>query len=202
MCFISIGSACNVKSQIDKYTGGSETLFFDWLMTDMDSVISVLNSDNIDKILNINNIVRDEKNPIHGKNSRILIKSLSCCVSIHDIGIDVTRNSIIEFINKYKRRYNRIIEFIKSDKKLYFIRYGKVDDNTKNLFIKTVLKINPNCNFFLISINICQSENTIIKNNHFLELNITTKPPINCNDWTTSYLNWVNIFKDIENNTC
>ena len=35
MVFISIGTACNVKNQIDKHTGKKETLFFDWLMTDV-----------------------------------------------------------------------------------------------------------------------------------------------------------------------
>ena len=50
MVFISIGTACNVKNQIDKHTGKKETLFFDWLMTDMNSVISILKCNNIDEI--------------------------------------------------------------------------------------------------------------------------------------------------------
>ena len=39
MKYISIGNACSVKYNIDKYRGKSKTLFFDWLMTSMDSVI-------------------------------------------------------------------------------------------------------------------------------------------------------------------
>ena len=52
--FISIGYVCNVKYQIDKYRDKKETLFFDYLMTHMDSVISILSCKNIDDILNYN----------------------------------------------------------------------------------------------------------------------------------------------------
>ncbi len=47
MKYISIGDACCVKYNIDKYRGNSETLFFDWLMTSMDSVIEILNCNDI-----------------------------------------------------------------------------------------------------------------------------------------------------------
>jgi hypothetical protein len=35
MKYISIGSNCCVKYNIDKYRSNNETLFFDWLMTSM-----------------------------------------------------------------------------------------------------------------------------------------------------------------------
>ena len=37
MVYISIGRSCSVKYQIDKYKHKLETLFFDWLMTSINS---------------------------------------------------------------------------------------------------------------------------------------------------------------------
>ena len=60
MKYISIGCLCNVKAQIDEHKGNCETLFFDWLKTDMETVITILQKyDVIDSILNINTITRD-----------------------------------------------------------------------------------------------------------------------------------------------
>jgi hypothetical protein len=53
------------------------------------------------------------------ENSRIVIKSLHHCISIHDLPINYTDNEILDFIDKYSRRFNRIVEYIKSNKKLY-----------------------------------------------------------------------------------
>ena len=75
--FISIGQACDVKYNIDKFTGSKETLFFDWLMTDMASVNKILGTDKIDSILFFENIIQDPKNPIKGKKSRIITKSIT-----------------------------------------------------------------------------------------------------------------------------
>ncbi len=62
--FISIGNACNVKYQIDKNTTKKETLFFDWLMTDMQSVVKVFEHyNNIDEILNLSTVKQDINNP-------------------------------------------------------------------------------------------------------------------------------------------
>jgi predicted ATP-dependent protease len=107
--FISIGTACNVKHQIDKHCGKKNTLFFDWLMTDMKSVITIISS-NIDTILE--NVVKEPDG--------IYIKSLSYCVAIHD--------SMDDFVEKYNRRYARLMETIKSDKKIYFLRFGAIDE--------------------------------------------------------------------------
>ncbi len=197
--YISIGNACNVKYQIDKHRGKKETLFFDWLMTDMFSVISILNSyNNIDELLNFANIIKCPDNPTHGNYSRILIKSLPFCVSIHDIGIDVTEKDINKFIEKYKRRLNRIVNYIKSNEKIYFLRFGYIDDNMKSAFFQTIKAINPNCNFALISINQNENNNCINKEEHFLEINLIKPDIAPPDDWTTSYLDWKQIFLNIE----
>jgi hypothetical protein len=64
MYYISIGAFCNVKYQIDKYNDGKETLFFDYLISSMSSVIQLLESNNINQILNNNSIIRNPHNSI------------------------------------------------------------------------------------------------------------------------------------------
>ncbi len=90
MKYISVGNACNVKQQIQKYKGGCETLFFDWLMTDMHSVNSIIGCNDINNLLFFDNICSNPNEPIFNNNSRIIIKSLSFCISIHDIKINFT----------------------------------------------------------------------------------------------------------------
>jgi hypothetical protein len=201
MKYISIGNACSVKYNIDKYKGKCETLFFDWLITSMNSVIDILSSSNINTILYFDNIVRDINNPYHNKNSRIIIKSLDFCCSIHDFPAYYSDNDIINFIDKYTRRFNRIIEYIKSNEKICFIRNGFVSDPEIDKFIETIKKINPNCDFTLIVIdyNNKNINTNLIKKNHLLFINLNIKKP-NENDWTLQFLNWKKIFSLIENN--
>ena len=199
MRYISIGCACNVKHQIQKHKGACKTLFFDWLITSMDSVISVLNCADIEDILKIGNIVIDSTNPIQNNKSKMLITSLPYCASMHDIGRIVNKKSICDFIDKYTRRFNRLIERIKSNEKIYFIRYNKISEDEKALFIEAILKINPICDFALVNIIIRQSDynkSRIVKDDYFLEINI---PDNKVGDWTTSSFNWKQIFLDIEN---
>ena len=203
MKYISIGCQCSVKYQIDKHKGITETLFFDWLMTSMNSVIKILSCDNINDILYFDNIIKDINIPYHGNNTRIVIKSLDFCVSLHDLPKNYTNDDIINFINKYKRRFNRIIEIIKSNEKIYFIRDDEsdFDDNIRNKFIETILKINPNCNFTIVVINNNKTnDNGIFKYKNCLYFKLNINPTISI-DWTKTYLNWEKIFLDIEKNT-
>jgi len=240
--YISIGRACCVKHQIDKYFGKKETLFFDWLISSMNSVINILNCKNIDEYLNFNNIYINPKIPYSkgnsGKNTRVFIRSLHNCISIHDVKTEFNDDDIYEFIDKYKRRWNRMIEYIKQDEKIYFVRYGEINNEEKTQFIQTILGINENCNFYLINIIesnvescVCndveelnqqvsdpisiepidnikslfclktESGNIILKHDHYLEIRINNYLVDEKKDWKKSYLNWKQIFIDIENNT-
>jgi hypothetical protein len=191
MRYISIGDACNIKHQIDKHKGGSETLFFDWLLTDIESVIKILSCDNITHILNFDNIIKNS--------SKITIKSLSYCESVHEDPNDLSDTAILNFIDKYTRRFNRIIEYIKSDEKIYFLRYTNVKDDDKKRFIETILKINPQCNFALVVIDVNDYINGISKIDHCLDIKIANDIK-RYTEWTTSFLDWKQIFIDIENN--
>lgn len=201
MKYISIGNACSVKYNIDKYRGKSETLFFDWLMTSMDSVIEILNCNNINNILYPDNIVRDLNTPHHCDNSRIVIKSLNFCVSIHDLSKNYTDNDVLDFIDKYSRRFKRIIEYIKSNEQICFIRMGDVSFDKIYKFIETIKTINSNCNFTIVVIdNNKQNKSEIIKQPNLLYIKLNVDVPIGEFDWTYEFLNWNSIFLEIEKN--
>ena len=197
--YISIGHGCNVKQQINTIKGSKETLFFDWLMTDMKSVNQILSYyQNIDELLYFDNIIQCDKHPYHQNNSRMLIKSLSHCVSIHDINKEYNEKDIEDFIDKYKRRFLRILDCIKSNDKLYFIRYGNITNEEKEDFIKIIKEINHPCNFILISIKINQDENLTKREDNYIEINIQKPNKPYPDDWKTSFLDWENIFKIID----
>lgn len=198
--FISIGVACDVKYNIDKFIGSKETFFFDWLMTDMASVNEILGTDNIDRILFLENIIQNPRNHTHEANSRIIIKSLSFCESIHDIPVSYDFSHINNFIEKYKRRYNRIIETILNNKSvIYFIRKGKITDAEKNIFIKNIQNINSKCEFKLVELFEQKiTNNLVISEKHFISVNLDNYriKPVS-DSWTSDCWNWKLIFSDI-----
>ena len=198
--FISIGKACDVKYNIDDFAGSKETFFFDWLMTDMASVNKIVGTDKIDSILFFENIIQNPKDPIkHGKSS-IIIKSLSFCESIHDIPVSYDSSDINNFIEKYKRRYNRIVKTI-SDKKavIYFIRKGKITRGEKKLFIKNILNINSKCQFKLVELLEQKTKNNyFISEKYFISVNLDNYRIKTVRDsWISDCWNWRQIFSDI-----
>jgi hypothetical protein len=199
MKYISLGDACSVKYNLDKYKGGSETLFFDWLMTSINSVINILSCDNIKDILYFENIIKDITNS-SSTHAKISIKSLDYFCSIHDVPTNHTDKDIFDFIDKYTRRFNRIIEYVKSNEDIVFIRNGYINNNEAEKFIEAIKKINPYCNFTLVIIHNNKENNTeILKQPNLLHLKLNIDLPEHY-DWTKQYLNWDKIFLDIENN--
>jgi hypothetical protein len=200
MRYISIGSKCNVKSQIDRHVGKNETHLFDWLGTDMESVIQILQCDDINNIFNHDNVVNDVKVPNTRSNSRVIIKNLSYCVSIHDLRLHYKKKDVDDFIDKYKRRFERLIQLICGTEKIHFIRHGKITEEQKELFINTILKINPSCNFSLVSVTE-GSDYEINKSERFIEFKITNNTKKNQDDWTSSYLDWGKVFTTLSRET-
>jgi len=144
---VSFGSECDIKYQINKYLNlTKETEFFDWLISDIDSVCDILSKD-INTILTFPNIQL-----IGYKNINSIVKFKNCTklVSMHDVPIKYSFNDINNFILKYKRRYNRLIELIKSNNKTYIIRRDNPLDNKITKFINIINIINPNNNITLI----------------------------------------------------
>jgi hypothetical protein len=194
--FISIGDACSVKYQIDKHISKKETLIFDRVITDMNSVIKIINNyDKIDTILNSDNIIKHPYNPVKADKSRIIIKCLTNFQSIHDIGIDMLETEVLEFIETYKRRLQRLIDYIMGDKKMFFVRVGNIKQSEQIEFINTIKKINPNCDFSLVCLN--DSADLLDKNIINMNLDKYIIKEIDGSDWSKSYYDWKTIFNDI-----
>ena len=237
--FISIGKTCCVKYQIDKYFGSKETLFFDWIQTDIDTVNSILGcwdsnklqtKKNIEKIINIKYVsqmppqINSQVDPLLKSkqivSNRIFLNSLSYFMSIHDI-IKYDKANIINFIEKYKRRFYRIVDYIRKNNNIIFIRYEQsINDNGNKKeteythFIKIIQNINPNCNFKLVELVDYNKENNhilavshkeegynLIRNN-FISINLYNfrkDKKISHSEYPQNHLDWKSIFKVIIN---
>ena len=166
-----IGNACAVHESINNYSSTSnKTLFFDWLVTSMKSVNQILENTPI--------IFETESmRPNTLNTTSINFKNFDLLISHHDIH-DFNDNSVNEVTNKYIRRYERLINTIKEQQKINFIRYCKnqqnLEENEIYTFYKNIKNINPNLlfNFILISDdNDLVIPNNLLKDN-FIYINL------------------------------
>lgn len=146
------GNACAVRQSIINYTKNSnETQFFDWLVTSMKSVNQIL--ENTPIIFESNYIYPNSLNT-----TSINFKHFDLLTSHHDIH-EFNDHSIHEITEKYSRRYERLMNTIKEQKKINFIRYCKNSTNLEEeeifIFYKNIKTINPNLRFNFILISDC-----------------------------------------------
>jgi hypothetical protein len=166
------GNACAIRQSIIDYTTNSnETNFFDWLVTSMKSVNQILEKMPI--IFETNYIY---PNPLN--TTSINFKNFDLLISHHDIS-EFKDDSINKITEKYNRRYERLINTIKTTTKINFIRYCKNQQNIEEkqilIFYKNINNINPNLlfNFILISDdNNLVIPNELLKNNNFIYINL------------------------------
>lgn len=153
--------ACAIKSAIKKYTFSNlQSQFFDWLVCDMKSINQILN--NIINKINVE-FKFDTTNIIYpNKINLTTIKFLNYnkFVSHHDIH-KFDKNSINLITDKYHRRYNRLIDTLKQNKIIKFIRYSK-DNNDLNEeeifdFFKNLKIINSGLEPNLILVSDCEN---------------------------------------------
>ena len=165
------GNACAIRESINNYTQNiNKTQFFDWLITSMKSVNQIL--ENTPIIFESNYIYPNSLNT-----TSINFKNFDLLTSVHDID-KFNDNSINEIIEKYTRRYERLINTIKEQKNINFIRYCKNQQNIEEeeilIFYKNIKNINPNLvfNFILISdYNDLVLSNNLLKDN-FIYINL------------------------------
>ena len=144
------GNACAIRQSINNNTNNStETQFFDWLVSSLKSVNEILENK---PIIFDNNYTYP--NPLN--TTSINFKNFDLLISHHDIN-EFNDNSINEITEKYTRRYKRLINTIKEQKKINFIRYCKNQENIEEeeiiKFYNNIVSINPKLsfNFILIS---------------------------------------------------
>lgn len=210
--FISLGRHCDVAEQINKFTKGP-TLFFDWLRSDFKAVLKVLSYTNIlDELLFHDNIITytfnecdvgvEFKSMILGDNKLFLLSHHDI-----DIGTVIDDNVIQSFIDKYERRWHRMMDIINNSNQpiifIHRITEDRIDPGDEDKFIELISTINPKCKFslvFLIHNEKC-SEMIIEKRNKFLCINIEPflKPDYVMN-WDLNQYDWNKLFETILDN--
>lgn len=197
--YISLGSSCSTIYHIAKYSTKSETLFFDWLISNKFSdVIKVFNNyKNIENLINKNSIT---VTGIVDEEIKIKFDKLEECYSLHDIPNNYNDNDIENFLEKYKRRLKRIVECIeKNQETIYFLRISKylISKTQIHEFYKCVSNINKHCNYYLVNISYGHnSHNSVRLEDNCFTINLRENTEYK--DWTLSHLDWKFVFDSIK----
>ena len=137
------GNACGIKESINRYNIIGKTHFFDWLICSMRSVNEVLEGKEI--LFDTNYTY-----PNSLGTTSINFLNFNLLISHHDI-VEPSDDKIKETIERYKRRYERFINTVKEENKIFFIRYCKhtydIEEDQINLFIQKIKNINTNLIF-------------------------------------------------------
>jgi len=161
------GPACAIAFSIKKffYNCNYQTNIFDYLEISLLSINQVLYLKNND-IDYLDHNIEMYKNK--DNNISVRFKNFDKLISHHDLKENYSKNEYNLFIEKYKRRYNRLINDICIENKIFFIRYGIENKNNIFNFINIVRKKNPNLTIYFI--NIIYDENNYLYDNDLLEL--------------------------------
>jgi len=208
---ISLGSACQVKANIDKFFSKQVTHFFDWLITDFKTVLYVLYNINHPEYYLSEQKITDEDIFKYGKSWHPLFHKIENrelkMISIHDFPSETHySNSINEFINKYNRRIERLKNIIHSNENVHMIHCIDhqftenyiMNNSDINDFFEFLHRINPNNKCILhivvppkIQINL----DFLCQNNVFIYYLSDTYP---CEiDWVNENFNWEIVFNNI-----
>lgn len=165
------GAACAVSTVIKNhlYNNNKQTEFFDFLITSMKSINEILEGKLIDfenkcsssGIINFKNF--DLLQSIHDldKNNLNYIELIKNNEPTNDgyYSIEKYPEIITCLKEKYNRRYDRLINSIKNNNKIYFLRYCENNKDINELhindFFKNIKNINPklNCQLILFTYN-------------------------------------------------
>ncbi len=210
--FISLGYTCTIAHNINLYLGKGKTNMFDWVRTDFDVILDILNVENIKDLFNVNNFELDKKLFAHDNNLTISLKNFNekglCYLFHHEILLsqftyETETQKLNEFIDKYIRRYNRLIEMIKNDNPLVFIysayQSNKFDESIHvQPFIDSILSINKDKKFCLVILEYKNYDNYafFVKNPYHLAMNIYKfiDPNIPDTKYEADHIKWTEIF--------
>jgi hypothetical protein len=192
------GNACAVRQSIINYSTKSATQFFDWLVCSMKSVNELLEGKPI-----LFEETYEYPNALNTTTIRFL--NFNCLISHHDIN-EFTDNSRNEITEKYTRRYERLINTIKSEKEIYFIRYCKDSNNIEEeeiiKFYENIKNINCDLLFKFILISDCDNliiPDNLINNEKFIYINLNNFIDDDVINETHAYFKIINSYKCVFN---
>jgi len=113
--------------------------------------------------------------------------ALHSCVSIHDIVGRYDKAAISAFVEKYTRRYARLLDEIRSGRKIVFIYNGAVTEEQAREFVRNILRIHPSCPFTLVIVG----PETVPLQDRVIRLKLSLKtPPKGEPVWHDEDKNW------------
>jgi hypothetical protein len=202
------GPACAVATIIKKhfYNNNYETNMFDFLEVSLESVIKVLTISNNN--LNIEDYLSNNYTIIvnNDGNNSVFFNNFDKLISHHDLILDYNEDTFNIFIEKYKRRYNRLINHILNEDKIFFIRFGEEYKDSIINFINNVKNINNNLEVYFINLYFDENNKKLhhdIKNYYYINFYDTIDfNKIYSEDLfnKTMEFNWIPIFEIINNN--
>jgi len=193
------GPACAVAKSIKKYyyNDDYQTNMFDYLEISLLSIVQILNLENDDiNYLYLNNEIylnKDNCNSVKFNNFHKMI-------SHHDLKNNYSEKDYVDFIEKYKRRYYRLIHDIKNEDKIFFIRYGLENESIINSFIDRIKILNPSLKVYFIIVDYNEN-NEYINNSNYTYINFYNyKENINYSEdlfFRTMEYNWKVVYNTI-----
>lgn len=154
------GPACAIATAIKKhfYNNDYITNIFDYLEISLESINQFL-------LLEENEIYHldfDIENSYHNTQDKtsIKFKYFNKVISHHDLIKNFNEDDILELKNKYIRRYTRLINYIESENKIFFLRYGNENSQSINNFYKYVRYLNPYLTIYFIHLDYSDDNNS------------------------------------------
>jgi len=189
--YVSLGNSCSIAYNLNLYNLRKESYPFDWVrVANLNNITSLIENKFVD-FLDINTFIFKEfsdKFEVNNKLGSYIYKNNYCCF-YHEFENRIDQEKILYFKEKYKRRIERFLELLSSNKNIIFIReeFGKISIIKINKFIKKLYDFNPNINFKIILItNDSQLINIPNVKKYVSNIQIT--------NWKRPELNWMEIF--------
>lgn len=147
------GPACAIATAIKKhfYNNDYLTNIFDYLEISLESINQFLLLEENE----INHLDFDIENAYHNAADKtsIKFKYFDKVFSHHDLPSHFNEDDILELKNKYIRRYNRLINYIESQDKIFFLRYGNENYQSINSFYQYIIDLNPYLTVYFIHLD-------------------------------------------------
>lgn len=156
------GYACAIATSIKKYFYNNiniKTNIFDYLEISLKSINQILNYTDIElKFKNNHEIYLNKVNTYS-----VIFKNFHNIISHHDLHLEYNDQEFNNFTDKYIRRYYRLINDLKYEDYIFFIRYGIDDPIEVKYFIESIKNVYPNLLFYYINVDYNENGNDINK---------------------------------------
>lgn len=151
MDVISVGGSCVCRQEIDKHKKiRSESHFFDWVFSSFRSVIQLLTCHDIHQAINAATVKHEG---FHNDKLNFRMTYFDDIRSIHDICEGYTELDVAKCVEKYIRRYHRLIDHIRKKRRIYFLRTGHVTDDEVADFFNALDALAPTNRHVLVVIH-------------------------------------------------